>query len=195
MKRWRILVWPLLAGLLSACQLRLLAPQASVFYQVASRQYPENSPVAYIQGRSYLDQGQFEAALREFKRYSELAPEDPRVWVAMGQCELELGRYRSAEGRFRRAQSLRDDTVATAGLIAAILMDGRLEEAQSLLDTAAGRFRASAPLRRVAGDVALMAGRAEQALLAYEESLALAPGQPDLRARVRELRDFLTKQP
>jgi tetratricopeptide (TPR) repeat protein len=144
-------------------------------------------------GRSLLDAGDPEAALREFAAASELQPEDPWPHLSRGLCAYRLGRYdvaaaafdvcvalapRAAESYYNRARAhaalgrvdraLRDYEHALSldpGLAIAALNRGAL-----LLR--AGRYpEAIADLRRA------LAGRASPATAHYNLALAyLAQG-------------------
>jgi Flp pilus assembly protein TadD len=177
-----------------ACSLQF-TPRPHPFYHLVLKQYPDNLPTLYLQGREGFTSGQFRTAREAFSRFTQLAPSDPRGWVALGQCELELNNFSTAERAFRQALTLREDAAAASGLATAVLMQGRVDEAGKLLATARTRYGVSGPLLQAEGDAALIEGRLEDALKAYEECLARNPNQAELRDRVRDLREFLTNRP
>ena len=72
----------------------------------------ENRPDSY-QGaeiftvvEAYLREGQFQRALRLASDYTARAPNDSAGWLAVGHCNLKLGRYDESLADYQKADSL-----------------------------------------------------------------------------------------
>ena len=86
---------------------------------------PERAPVEELYttrtlGLSYLQRNQLAEAEAEFKKLTELAPDDPAGYADLGLTYLQAGRYADAERQLRRAQEL-DPASTETGLALAKL--------------------------------------------------------------------------
>src|SRR5688500_507087 len=85
-------------------------------------------------GLSYLQRNQLAEAESEFKKLTELAPEDPLGYADLGLTYLQAGRYAEAEKQLRRAREL-DPASTEVGLALARLysLTRRPSEARATL--------------------------------------------------------------
>jgi Tfp pilus assembly protein PilF len=86
-------------------------------------------------GLSYLRRNQLAEAESEFRKLTDLAPNDPQGYADLGLTYLQAGRYEEAERQLRKAQEL-DPRNADVGLALARLysLTGRPSEARALLE-------------------------------------------------------------
>lgn len=104
---------------------------------------------AAARGREAYAAGQYEVALQEFESARALAPEDPRLALAVGEALVRLERWEEAEREFARARALtREDEL----------------RAESLYNS---------------GTALLQQQQAEQAVDRLRESLSIEPGRED----------------
>ena len=102
-------------------------------------------------GRRLYEAGQFEEALARFQEALVLAPEDPKISLALGEALFKLERYQEAEAEFDRARALAEDP----------------------------QIRAEALYN--GGTTQLAAGDPQKAVGQLRESLQLDPDSPDTR--------------
>ena len=86
-------------------------------------------------GLSYLQRNQLPEAESEFKKLTELAPDDPLGYANLGLTYLQAGRYPEAEKQLRRAREL-DPASTEVGLALARLysLTGRPSDARATLE-------------------------------------------------------------
>src|SRR5688572_18143137 len=101
---------------------------------------PERAPVEELYttrmlGLSYLQRNQLAEAESEFKKLTELAPEDPLGYADLGLTYLQAGRYAEAEKQLQRAREL-DPASTEVGLALARLysLTGRTSDARGMLE-------------------------------------------------------------
>jgi tetratricopeptide (TPR) repeat protein len=90
---------------------------------------------ARMLGLSYLQRNQLPEAEGEFKKLTQLAPDDPLGYANLGLTYLQAGRYAEAEKQLRRAREL-DPGSTEVGLALARLysLTKRASEARAILD-------------------------------------------------------------
>ena len=86
-------------------------------------------------GVSYLQRNQLPEAEAEFKKLTELAPDDPLGYANLGLTYLQAGRYDEAEKQLHRARQL-DPASTEVGLALARLysLTGRPSDARAMLE-------------------------------------------------------------
>src|SRR5688500_6656884 len=86
-------------------------------------------------GVSYLQRNQLPEAEAEFKKLTELAPDDPLGYANLGLTYLQAGRYAEAEKQLHRAREL-DPASTEVGLALARLysLTGRPADARAMLE-------------------------------------------------------------
>ena len=86
-------------------------------------------------GQGYLQRNQLTEAEAEFKKLTELAPDDPLGFASLGLTYLQAGRFADAETQLDRARKL-DPTSTEIGLALAKLyaLTGRSEKARTTLE-------------------------------------------------------------
>src|SRR5919198_1264826 len=142
-------------------------------------------------GLSYLQRNQLPEAETQFKKLSELAPNDPLGYTNLGLTYLQGGRFADAEKQLKRAREL-DPQSADIGLMIAKLyaLTGRTADARATLEqlqrdtTASARVRyALAELETQASDSGALARR-EQRL---RNVLAVAPANLAVRLQLLDV--------
>ena len=184
----------LAATLGAGCTLRL-KPQSDVFYDAILEAQPGNEFVLYAQGRNLLDQGQFAQARKAFADFTRQYPRRASGWAALGQCELGLKEYGSAESAFMKALAVESSLTCEAGLISALVFQGKIADAEVRIAEASGKYGENAVLMRLKGDLALFAENYKEAVDFYRRSLKINPNQADLKRRVEDLKRFSGPRP
>lgn len=104
-------------------------------------------------------------------------PENAYFHVKRAEALMGMGDRDGAEAAFRRlTEQLPDAADVWAGLTAAVIQDGRTEEAREILERAAAQGATSADLEQMAATLKLEAGDAAGAVAGYEAVLAAVPG-------------------
>lgn len=102
-------------------------------------------------------------------------PERLNLWLLLGEVELLRGEHRGAEEAYRKAMDLDPaDTLGHSGLAHTLSSEGRLDEAEALLEEAIG-IDASATLYAQLGTLHLEVGDMESAEGELRSGLALDP--------------------
>lgn len=141
-------------------------------------------------GLSYLQRNQLAEAEAEFRKLTELAPDDPFGYASLGLTYLQAGRYAEAETQLRRAREL-DPRSAEAGLALARLysLTGRTAEARALLDELRRDTTANARVLYALAELEAP-GSDSASLRRYEERLrevlAIAPANLAVRLQLIE---------
>jgi len=122
--------------------------EAEASFQRAADLDPEAwEPVANL-GRALAAQGRHEAAILPFSRALAMAPDVPGLNRDLGEAFLALGRHLQAEARLRRAAWMLRTPRVFSNLGAAILAQGRREEAARWFTRALALDPAYQPARR-----------------------------------------------
>ncbi|MBN1178622.1 MAG: O-antigen ligase family protein [Anaerolineae bacterium] len=190
---WLLLVPPTVAALVLAglvCARPLLADVAFWQSQQGTRSVSERQATGaravrlwplepvYRLGlaRSYLEGGDFNAAVAQLDAAERLSPGDPRVWSAWGDLYTAWGavdprRYREAESAYRRVLELAPN-VATyhAALGVTLARQGRLEEGIAALERAVALDATDGTAYAYLAELYAAAGRGEEATWALREA-------------------------
>jgi len=82
----------------------------------------ENVDELYLQGYQYFIHGDYENAVRYYKKYLKLKESDAEVWASLASCQLRLGKSQEAIASIRKALML-NPTKAAFYKQAAIIYD------------------------------------------------------------------------
>lgn len=133
----------------------------------------------------HYNTGEYEAAALDLKEAINLDANRAEVWCNLAHVQAAKGEENEAEASFRKALELKPDLdQAVSGLGVLLLAGGRAGESISFLE----RFMAdeSPSIRTmIAYSRALAAsGRHTDAVATLERAVALAPGNPDVKAEL-----------
>ncbi len=158
------LAYPLSVALF---KLRRFQEALPLLEQVSDANVPEHLIVNYYLGSYYLYEQRGDAAIAKFQRYLALRPEkiagnDYQIHELIGRGHLLRRDPASARASFQQAQAGRPESLSIQmGLSAVMEMEGRTQEARSLVQGVVSRFpQAPEPKERLgrmlleAGDVA-----------------------------------------
>jgi tetratricopeptide (TPR) repeat protein len=148
-------------------KLRRFPEAVPLLEQVSEAKVPEHLIVNYYLGTFYLFEQRGDAAIAKLQRYLEIRPEkaagnDYQIHELMGRGHLLRRDPASARAAFQKAQAGRPESVTTQmGLAAVLEMEGKTQEAQTLVQRLVGAFpQAPEPKERLGrlllagGDVA-----------------------------------------
>ncbi len=143
-------------------------------HQKAVSLEPGNFRLVILKGIFHQRQGEWDEALRCFRRAAELKPDSSLAWNNLGALLLHTQRFAEAIPAFERAIAIDDRPAARSNLGTAYYFAGRYEDAVA-------QYRAAAKLEPEAavhlgnlGDALLVLGRSSEAREAYREAAALA---------------------
>ncbi len=155
---------------------------------------PAFAPARVARAKSLTALGQPRPALDELRQASDLAPEDPEVWIAMAELEEKLFLLDSAAAHYGRAGDLTAQAEAKGeGQAATLARAADLYMAQALnLSRSGNHAQAAKAYGRAglldpqnpwaeAGQAAglALAGRCDQARIHFDRFLDMMPGDAD----------------
>ena len=104
--------------------------------------------------------------------------------IALGDCYLQMGKYRQARGKFSTALGLdATKTEATQGLMQTELLTGNMDEALQM-GRSLGSNTDIAKILNMTAIIAIHNNKIEDGLKMYEQSITLLSAHPVLGARV-----------
>lgn len=128
--------------------------------------------------------GDLDAAIEEFKRAVELAPDDPIAHQALARGWAEKGDLAAAVEHFRRASQLDPESPTLANDLAILLaQSGRASEAADVLHGVLARHPTFFPSWLALANTQLVQGASAEALRSIDQALSLEPGHPKARGR------------
>lgn len=151
---------------------------------------------------AHYERGEYQEALPLFREALGLAPDEPAIRVSLGRTHVAIAArmleesgphdpraLEHASQQLRQALLHWEGDAATHELIAfCALRQGRLEPAESALETAVERDPRAARAWNLLGVVRDRRGRLGPAIDALERALALRPGDAGIERRLRRLR-------
>lgn len=150
--------------------------QARFHYRKASHMCPEDSKLLYKIALTYINEEQWESAIRQLENAMRLQRNVPEYNLAMGECKMELGKYKEAIQYFGLVVRSKPKYVAGwEALIRCLLKAGFYEETAEQCQ-AALEATESKPIFYFYYSAALFAsGKPKDALLQLETGMAKAP--------------------
>ena len=158
-------------------------PRAIAAYRHVLTMAPEHGPALNLLGTGLLQLGEAGEAVQHLEHAVRRQRNEPNLLANLAQAYLALERYPQAADTFRKAIRLAPgEAHFHVGAAAALAMQGRLGEAQALLQRLTSRFPASALVWFNLGNVERDRGEPDAAIAAYEKALALDPSHADARS-------------
>jgi tetratricopeptide (TPR) repeat protein len=150
--------------------------QARFHYRKASHMSPEDSKLLYKIALTYINEEQWESAIRQLENAMRLQRNVPEYNLAMGECKMELGKYKEAIQYFGLVVRSKPKYVAGwEALIRCLLKAGFYEETAEQCQAALDATE-SKPIFYFYYSAALFAsGKPKDALLQLETGMAKAP--------------------
>ena len=128
----------------------------------------------------YVERGEFEKAVAEYRRALELRPKSPRLWNNLGMVYLRMEAYADAIAPLNRALELEPDfEPALSNLAVAYTHLGRLEEAGRVMERVVEIEPARAEYHDNLGVIYTRLGRTERALECFRRAASLEPRFPE----------------
>ncbi|WLQ17290.1 type IV pilus biogenesis/stability protein PilW [Hahella aquimaris] len=166
-----------LGGVLAGCVTTVTGPYTN-------KASEEKASQQYVQlGLAYYQQGDLDSALQKLKRALEIKSDNAEALAALGLVYQRQKESLLAEKQFKSA--LRSDSNFTRGrtyYAAYLYEEGRYKEAVEQLERASEdvSYESRAQVFSNIGLIRLRMGEIEPAIRAYEKSLTLRHGQPDV---------------
>jgi tetratricopeptide (TPR) repeat protein len=145
-------------------KLRRFPEAVPLLEQLSSADKPEYLIVNYYLGTYYLYEQRGDAAISKLQRYlaqrpEKLAGNDFQIHELIGKAHLLRRDAASARASFQKAQAGRPETVSTQmGLASVLEMEGKMQEAQTLVQGLVSRFPQAAEPKERLGRMLLNAG-------------------------------------
>ena len=96
---------------------------AKVSNERDSQRVAGNEVAGQIQAATKLmEQRKFDEASQEYERLLSLHPEVSQAWLQLGQCYAEAGRFRDAEGAFRKVVAADGSSLVARSLLGQVLL-------------------------------------------------------------------------
>jgi tetratricopeptide (TPR) repeat protein len=152
-------------------------------WQLASPQAAEHMQAGIAADKQH----QFDVAIREFKRTTELDPSFADGFISLGQAYMESGDYASAIAPLKQALELNSDSLPAHQLLGySLLSQGYATEAIPHLERA--------PDKTALGIAEIQAGQLAQAVANLQTALAAHPNDPDVLYYLGRASGLLAKQ-
>ncbi|MCX8157799.1 MAG: tetratricopeptide repeat protein [Verrucomicrobiae bacterium] len=162
--------------------------QQAAIYQPALARRPEDPVLRGRLGRLLEEAGDYQGALQQWEKVSELLPHDFQAVYSQGLLWRNLGRLERARECFQRTLQLRPNVAeAWNGLGLCEMDEGRLEQALAYFDQALAERPADADFHYNKGIVHSKAGRTNDALACYRQALTAAPDHTSARYNLANL--------
>jgi tetratricopeptide (TPR) repeat protein len=87
----------------------------------------------FVKGKRLFNSGQYEPAAIAYQQAIASKPDFARAYVELGDSYIGLKKYSEAEGAFKKAASIEDDSCASCGLGMVYRIQGRSDEAEKVL--------------------------------------------------------------
>jgi tetratricopeptide (TPR) repeat protein len=134
-------------------------------------------------GELALTQKKNADAIGDFKRLTEVVPNDPSSWSTLAQIDVQNAKYNDARDAFRHAFALARTPQNLAGVGSSDLQLGNVKECTQIFDAidrgATNFMKANPQLYYVYGKCALQSGDKPKARIAYEKLKPFVkPGTP-----------------
>jgi len=152
-------------------------------WQLASPQAAEHMQAGIAADKQH----QFDVAIREFKKTTELDPSFGDGFISLGQAYMESGDYASAIAPLKQALELNSDSLPAHQLLGySLLSQGYATEAIPHLERA--------PDKTALGIAEIQAGQLAQAVANLQTALAAHPNDPDVLYYLGRASGLLAKQ-
>jgi tetratricopeptide (TPR) repeat protein len=152
-------------------------------WQLASPQAAEHMEAGIAADKQH----QFDVAIREFKKTTELDPSFADGFISLGQAYMENADYASAIAPLKRALELNSDSLPAHQLLGySLLSQGYATEAIPHLERA--------PDKTALGIAEIQAGQLAQAVANLQTALAAHPNDPDVLYYLGRASGLLAKQ-
>jgi tetratricopeptide (TPR) repeat protein len=152
-------------------------------WQLASPQAAEHMEAGIAADKQH----QFDVAIREFKKTTELDPSFADGFISLGQAYMENADYASAIAPLKQALALNSDSLPAHQLLGySLLSQGYATEAIPHLERA--------PDKTALGIAEIQAGQLAQAVQNLQTALAAHPNDPDVLYYLGRASGLLAKQ-
>jgi tetratricopeptide (TPR) repeat protein len=153
---------------------------AAASYRQALALVPDDPDALNLLGTALLQAGAAHEALPYLERAAVFARNNPHVLGNLGQCCLALQRYAAAYDAFRKASRLEPREIHfQIGAASALALQGKLADAENILQRQAKRTPQSAAVWLNLGNVMRDRQRRQEAIDCYSKAVALDPAMAD----------------
>lgn len=151
--------------------------QARFYYRKASHLNPNDSKLCYKLACTYINEEQWEPAIRQLESAMQIHRQ-PEYYLAMGECFLQLERYKEAIQHLLSAVDMKPRSQAAwETLIRCLYQAGHFEEAREQLGLALKLTEGKPIFLFYLVGVLLALGKSKEALLRLEEGMEKSPRQ------------------
>lgn len=154
---------------------------------------PKHLASLSYKANSLMKMGNDEEALRFFKRFEDISPDDPSNLLNMGGCLMNLRRYEEALDKLQKGLDNIDETIEEdreailpifQEMVFCHCLNHHTDKALELLDKASERHCNPLDLLILRGHVHLQRGELEEAQNVYVQAIELANADPSIYLRI-----------
>jgi len=159
------------------------AREAAEVFQALVALDEESFEGHYGLGIALQNMGREDAAIEAFGSAVDIDPRNTKSYLRLSEAELARGNPDAAEGWLRRAIAVHEDRVLVDRLAQVLLQSGQSGkglEARALLEGLAAKAPSDALAAYNLGQLLLVEGETESALVELRRAAGLAPSDPDV---------------
>ncbi|MCH2132434.1 MAG: tetratricopeptide repeat protein [Phycisphaerales bacterium] len=151
--------------------------------------FPKGPAHHVLRGRILMERDRLAEAERSLREAIELDEEQANAHYFLGIVFERLSRDDLAHEHFSTASELEPDRLQfLTASIESLMAQGKLNEAEGMIDGRFDDFEHNAALHHLHGQIMVMRGDGQQAVSSYEMASLLAPDDPDLLGELARLR-------
>lgn len=152
--------------------------QARFHYRKASHLNPEDSKLYYKIACTYINEEQWQSAVKQLDTAMKIHRNQPDYNLAMGECHLRLGNFKEAIQYYGVVVRLRPrNKTGWEALIRCLIFAGFFEEADEQVIAALKRTDAKPVFLYYKTAILFSTGKVKEALIVLEKALASSPRQ------------------
>lgn len=152
--------------------------QARFHYRKASHLNPEDSKLYYKIACTYINEQQWNSAIKQLETAMKIHRNQPDYNLAMGECYLRLNNFKEAVQYYSVVVRLRPrNKMGWEALIRCLIFGGFYDEADEQVTAAFKRTDGKAVFFYYKAAILFSVGKSKEALLTLEKALEKAPKQ------------------
>ena len=150
--------------------------QARFYYRKASHLNTEDSKLYYKIACTYINEGQWESAIKQLQTALDIHRLQPEYNQALGECLVQLGKYKDAVEAYSQVIRQRPKNVqAWLSLLECFMIADRLEDAEEYVDIAYHHTKAKPIFLFYRSAILFAMGKSKEAINQLDVAMEKAP--------------------